>query len=526
MFRLVYTLFLALSAHAAGVSTPESARDGLMKFVSSIPGGARLGCLLNDYAAILDSESSGANARLKNFGLVNFVQGEFAKEPLAVQRATKAFYDEAATFLDHHGGTAAITLAKDQESPTLAERAGDANHPELKPGWLWDLAMKHAQGDPNLASSMIALCGHDDTAQEEVTVSIDAETAANDLAVRQKNIDDALATLTASGAQNTHSDSDACDTWVDGRLDGALYENENFGKEAAKIGGCTDAKRIPAIIKSLGAYRGKLKLSTFTHVPLHCPTGIPGELGYRPGFYLPENLGKGVDISSSLRKRIADSQAPFACSAHRSPTEKPDPYSCLPAKAYHVYGGEYVACEMIARGHNPALVVELSAALGWYYRGFYLTSIARDCADDLNSPDDPPTPKKVSGWLDLLAELKHLGRRTSCTSADLVDYSPEDFFVACDRPTKDALFLLRQWTILGAPGKFLGPLVPNLGAGEVRPENRPASWSDERFQLAKAKVKQIYTDFEWTMEQHRAGAKFAQEHCKPDPKKQARKTCN
>lgn len=43
--------------------------------------------------------------------------------------------------------------------------AGEGQYKKFPPGWLWDLALKHAKGDPNSAMFLIGMCGHDDVNQ-------------------------------------------------------------------------------------------------------------------------------------------------------------------------------------------------------------------------------------------------------------------------------------------------------------------------------------------------------------------------
>jgi hypothetical protein len=227
-----------------------------------------------------------------------------------------------------------------------------------------------------------------------------------------------------------------------------------------------------------------------------------------------------VDLNPAFARQVADAQAPFTCLKARADGKATDPRDCLPAKYYHVYGSAFVACEMIARGHSPALVKPLQEALGWYYRAYWLETVADKCSGRDSDSDFPTTPKRVNGWLNTLAEVHSLGQRQSCSSADLVDaFNDGDVGAepeACDRPTADAVFLLRKWSVLGKPGAAFGSLVPNLGSASYEAKDQPASWTQERFQLARAKVKSIESDFAWTMAQHRLGAEFAATHCKPE----------
>jgi hypothetical protein len=43
--------------------------------------------------------------------------------------------------------------------------AGQGDYTDLAPGWLWKLALDHADQDPQTAMRLIALCGHDDIEQ-------------------------------------------------------------------------------------------------------------------------------------------------------------------------------------------------------------------------------------------------------------------------------------------------------------------------------------------------------------------------
>ncbi|MGZ3650341.1 MAG: hypothetical protein ACXVB9_03625 [Bdellovibrionota bacterium] len=430
----VYTLFSLANSPAAtarNFGNPLETQKQLYQVIKDVPGAKSLRCLLDDYSQIVGASGSDSEVIAENSGLNRYIKSDFLRLSPEAQARTKAFYDEinqipVPALPDPH-----LSFVKDQEAPSMAETSGDVAHPQQQPGWLWKLALRHAAGDPNLASKMIGMCGHDNTFQDSVTLN---------------------------------------------------------------------GNRI------------------------QCPTGYYYQLGYSPAFFLSESLGPGIGISQALQKKIAEAQAPFTCAGARSAQKNPDPKACLPSKEYHVYGAEYVACEMIARGHNPRLVVELEAAMGWYYRGYWLANEASKCDVDLGRHN--PSPAKVQKWLDLLAEVRHLGRSTSCSSAELMDQLEPSPLSQCDQPYKDAIFLARKWTLLGTLGKPFGAIIPSIGSSNVPMEDRPAAWSDERFQLAKAKFKSILSDFEWTMEQHRVGAEFAASHCRPDPAMLPKKTCN
>lgn len=412
----------ALADGAIGDPTQEVAQ--FSSFLKRVPGGDRLGCLAKDFLAIVRPGAYSAfaeNAQLGNAGLDQFINDKL-KDPVFASQV-KSFYTDVDSYLRESGSkpwaNAGSSSAPNLELPSLFQTAGDSDHAKLQPGWLWKLALKDAQGDPNRAIGFIGVCGTDDTLQS---------------------------------------------------------------------------------------------------INQACPSGNAqdGPASADADFYLPQSLGKNIDISPSLKKRILRRKAAAAC-------DSTDPAQCLPAKYYHIYGSAFVACELIQRGHNPALVTEVSELAGWYYRVLWLSNLAQQ--------DPAATPEKTAhGWLDSLREIVDFGKPLAC-SATVPEPEPEPPLGADsenEQVQRDALQLMRQWTLSRDFGSQLGQLYTDIPTSPVAKIDaltgvelgRPAGWSKDRFKKAFAKFRSIMTDFAWTAEQHRIGAEFAAKVCKPDPKQE------
>lgn len=90
-----------------------------------------------------------------NAGLVNYNQGLLEKNPCFRQLA-EDFYSSVSTYGQSSSGHGNLTHSLLDSTE---------NNKGLKSGWLWDLALKYADNNANLAMTLIGLCGHDNMHQ-------------------------------------------------------------------------------------------------------------------------------------------------------------------------------------------------------------------------------------------------------------------------------------------------------------------------------------------------------------------------
>ena len=176
-------------------------------------------------------------------------------------------------------------------------------------------------------------------------------------------------------------------------------------------------------------------------------------------FYYPQSLGKDVDLSSQMKERIKTTQ-----------------HDKVPAKYYHVYGSAAVSCELIERGHDPRLVSVVEQLAAWSYRTIRMNK-------DVCSAD---AKIGVTGDAAVLMSRQALGGQT----IPLTKIQIPQFNLRIEAP------------------KFLDQFGP------TRMLRKPFGWSDERYDQARAKMQSLWTDWEWTRQQHEIGSKFAADHCK------------
>jgi hypothetical protein len=522
-------------------SGPSQILDQIQTQLKKIRGTGPLRCEISDLATLLrpsdylNSSSVGGD----NSGLANYIQSLADHSP-EFQDATKAFYRDVETTLKTQDAVHVHTEQLFSGAPPVSfnQSAGDSNHSGLKPGWLWDLALMHSKGNPNLAMELIGVCGNDDTSMGSIVVNFSEEESKQRLSERTKLIDEAIQTIKTKltvQAEHPFLTKSKCPPTNPAleKIPNLLDQNNGstnvlFSASMQGMIDCSDTKAEALVnLNELKTYRKGLNPDSFSKGTMDCPSfGTQG----MPDYYLPKSLGKNADISDSLKKRILSAKSRFACAGQ---TDSSDPAQCLQAKYYHVYAGALVACEMIARGHNPLGIDELSVAMGLGYRAFALSTLeARIKAQLSTLPSvNEPNENEIKGWAESLEEVFHLNRdKTHCElSTQYNNYSPTlPSGKLNPQVDADALVLLRRWTFSDQIGKWIGaPVYTNLKIpfAETLSYDRPADWSKQRFDAAKAEFDAMMVDFDWTAEQHKVGALFAASVCKPDPEKIKNNAC-
>lgn len=123
---------------------PENSRKALGHFAEMIG--------LNKYSS--DGEVAGSNR-----GLISYFE-EQTKNP-CIQNHIENFYREIKNAQAEADKNYATQIK-------LGSRINGGRNPKLKPGWVWNLALKSAAGDPNTAMFLIGYCGHDDALENPI----------------------------------------------------------------------------------------------------------------------------------------------------------------------------------------------------------------------------------------------------------------------------------------------------------------------------------------------------------------------
>ncbi|RYZ97672.1 MAG: hypothetical protein EOP11_21735, partial [Proteobacteria bacterium] len=278
--------------------------------LSSVPGGAKLKGLIEDYEEVLGTKKyESADIGQSNAGISAFLAAQKAKDFSLVVDATK-FYSEVLS-LDKQR---LALLKKDDESvplglrSSLADRAGDSRSAHVYPGWAWDLAMKHAGGDPNRAMRLIGLCGHDDTAQEDTSRWPDI-TKQQLEALRAAKLQAAMAEQASVRDIIQRTENDPGSLSLRSRQVAKVLPELRNALALAEV--ASTAQAIADIKENRSPYACPLKTSIFYH---------------------PESLGSGVKTPDDLKTKLVWTQArgDYVKGDRRGET--------LPAKSYHIYG--------------------------------------------------------------------------------------------------------------------------------------------------------------------------------------------
>ena len=514
LLLLLLTLCIPSTLFANEAKLPSDTANQLESMLSKIPGGNGLKCLVKDFTAIVNpSEYETADdSQTSNFGLALYFKNLAVKDP-TYQTELKNFYSAVRTMIPKRETNLTTHF------PILSEESGSGDASNLKPGWLWNLALKNSNGNPKRALELIGACGHDDIAQGYIPIPNSPLEQNAALIERKKFINELLSTAQSSlktlkktSAKGSSKELEACATFSSKSV--AQYNsmsNEEF-LSGAYLFGCTDYVQYQENVKNLIKYKDNLKLENFTIGSLPCPAGrdTGSEMA---DFFLSKSLGSQVDISEKLKGEIT-AKSDLGCKDKRGFAKR----ECIQSKNYHIYGSAVIACEMIAKGHNPKLVIELSKLAGWYYRVLWLNNLAEDKSD----PTKFSPKENLKEASETLKNLFTIGKPKAQCSVD-------DYVQPSRASTKDAVALLKRWTLSGNFGKSFGDLYTNIMVSPLAKLDlslgmrwdRPVEWSDSRFNNAIAELKSILVDFDWTVKQHEIGAEFAASVCKPDNRKLA-----
>lgn len=381
---------------------------------------------------------------------------------------------------------------------TLNDKVGQPPFEKFQPGWLWQEAMKYGAGNPNLAMTLIGLCGHDDLAQDaRLRIPSDDPSAIAEKNAKIKKLQEVI------------------EEW----RKAVLNENDTVERKRYEIK-YARYSRILAKVKREPPY-----------IRVNCPDKDSV-------FYTPQSLDKEADVSQATKDKVAKIQHPN------------DGAVAAPAKHYHVYGGAFMACQLRMEGVSPTTTATIEKEAARFYRSLRLC----DKVDSIQSMQEilaafatkVEKPQAARG-------RDNSNSRPVDSIAETIDYCEKNysksdcinFFQAQGLPSPseippkmwkskasimvseyDAITLYDKW-FLG--GKVLGTKIPCTNIQLSGPDlDKSVLLSNinhidtcrgivtsSRCRAAINRLKTYLVDFDWTMEQHENGAKFAAKHCKP-----------
>lgn len=469
---------------------------------------------LNSYGS--DNSVGGSNS-----GINNYFEKMWGKDQNNLVPSNKCFQERALSF---YSEVSKKINSEKMSRATIKSKLGDEFSKDLKPGWLWELALKHAGGNEYAAMTLIGLCGHDDTSHsaltviKEVTYLSDIQTKASldfleaDIQFLMQDNKEKIAELQSLNPDN-------------------LAHAAKFNYLSKTI--ASNGKAIAAYekeIASLKSPEGKPIVRKVNDY-FECPAR-------NSAFYYPEGLGAGVDISPELKSKISKTQ-----------------YENAPSKHYHVYGAAFMSCGLMANGFGPKKSVIIQSQSAKAYRGIRMCSDIQSTAGDVKRFDEVvASPAKASGLSEeqyILDQIKNIDCKAyQVTEANLAtaktkwcrfkkslfyeyEYQYEGKVIPDDIVKKklstytkkmDAYKLYGSW-YLGSK-EVLGKQMPctdiqtggpkdiyNISTTEAT-KFKPEGWSEDRFKEASKSLASMMVDFEWTAAQHEVGAKFAADKCK------------
>lgn len=521
---------------AAQRSTVRATGDTVTAMIAKLPEGeTKKG--LEEYVAAMgyDSYKEDNSVSSGNLGMAAYFSKRFSdKKNSCVRDAARGFYGEIAKVLKAKTSAGQSCGFKGPELNELGvvsepdygchsidikrsgilDQVGDGEYKELQPGWVWDLALKHAKGDPNSAMFLIGMCGHDDVNQGTYSFS-DSSSAALDLK------DEAYKQLLQVKKEEEVELKE-------------LKINYDLNVSDIKF----QEQSVSLINQKLSALKDSSTLSTL----MHCPP-------QNSGYYAAQSLGKNADIPRALKQEIHSVQTQV------------DGAQNTAGKYYHVYASAFMACQLVQNGFSPENASRLQQQAARFYRG------TRMC-EHINRIED--TDAKVTARNEMLMKDLMVDRPEALSVAvvrraqrsglacntnpdektmaqclflydlglspsmlPLMEISDQEIQAKFEAKKRnvDAAQLYRNWYAGG--GRVFGKEIPCsdvrvLGPSDLmKPQEsffaklfKPSDWSDQRFQRASQKLATWDLDYKWTIAQHKTGAEFAGKHCRPRPEGQ------
>lgn len=479
-------LFVSAAAFADNVDDmlnmlPQNEKSAASLVLNGILPNQRQG--LEDYLEILGTKANGN----QNDGIRNYNRALLDKNP-CIQNLAAEFY--ASLNQDEVNGIVSGSLQVGKlGSVSIAQKSTDIG---LKPGWLWDKALKYAGGDKLLAMDLIGICGHDDVSQ---------------LPGRMK--------LDAAGSEQFKNPTPEVLQLIRKQILAVMTKS-------------AEAKDLPLVQfqKAADTYLETFKVSN----GVSCPNTMS------PMFYA-QALGADADIPQNLKDRIVRIQAPTKGA------------SVIPAKAYHIMGEAYASCHLVSREVPDFISQKVVMGSINAYRS------SRVCeAFNVGAPVDHK--KNVSELLSDFKKIRanpaacYTKKEIKEKNVDFyeIDLKSAEGLEYCDVESllggisliedkditdeivirkltrkvaeADAQEMFKNSPAYQASNKCSGPQLGTAvrdylatNGYEEKGHPCPADLAKERCDAARKVMDTYLVDFQWSEAEHLAGLKFAEKNC-------------
>jgi len=501
---------------------------------------------LNHYLDIINSKSYGDDIGVGagNSGIVAFNRNTLKSNPCFSQLA-EAFYTDLnnadrENFKDRNFDNETI-----RGRPNLSVESGKPPFEHLKPGWLYDKALKYSGGDPNLAFRLLSICGHDDTAHGPINYQIDNVTPKkvrpkeDYVEVLDRQISDQYLMLEQSDK--------AYKKYLKDKSSGLglsfVQYPENYNHKEAM-------RRQRDYIEQIKIFRDKVdsgKVKAGEKVRIRRNIECPAQ---NSQIYLSKALGEDADLSDEFKDKIAFIQAPNKGK------------SVLPSKNYHIMGSAFMACQLVSKGISPKMATTIQKMAAWAYRTIRLNSLIKN---DLSKYEE--INKKYNEYVEKFKEENSERVRTPRGYRKILKKRPPSLVDWLHAAGPEVIGLteysinkvnlkdknsIRKWLVKYDSAKVISDMT--LGGGEVFGQSIPHTnlslnfigdpiekhintrkkeamssgkkrrgstsnfgWDKDRYNDAKDKAMTYLIDWEWTTSQHETGANFASKKCKKRP---------
>jgi hypothetical protein len=438
---------------------------------------------VREYAQLIGLENyqSLGDVGSRNSGIVNF-NWDLLQTNNCFRQLTTQFYLEVArrnAFYSRHWTPRTNYLFNNLGTNT--------SNTQVPTGWVWDLAMQMTQNDPNLAMSLIGMCGHDDTAQFPEVLS-DCEDESNQYNCTSVNRQRLPLNPNQQAQYRTSQE--------------LLVQNFRHNFQPRDESGQNILDHAAEFL--LGSEG------------LDCPSTLGA-------FYQQGSLGEQTLLPNNLVDQVAGVQAPTLGS------------DALPSKYYHTIGAAYVTCALVRQGVPGPVVRQIQTTAALNYRRMRLCGLYEDQAIQvLQDRDD----SQIAQWVD---QIRANPDNNLCADSEgnslwgtprCIFFNFEGWFIrdmneatyarrlAALKSTADAFTLFRRYAPTGS--RCERPEILQTSLTQMRrmahTQNRCLrEWSQERCQAARHRLATWVADFDWSGEQHRRGALFATQNCRREP---------
>lgn len=493
--------------------TVETVENMMTKLTGLIPD-TKLANGIKHYIDIINAkEYDGAGVGVSNAGVSVFNQNQLASNP-CFGKIAEAFYedlyDQDLEFKKNND--AHYNQHEVHGRARLADESGKGVFKNLKPGWLYNKALKYTNGNHNLAFQIIGLCGHDDTAHGNLNYSTykPSDYKRRDVL---RSIDELI-----EQAKVTLETYETNPPEIDPSI---MYDEESDSYEF-------EIKTQVDYIVRLKRFRNEITDEQIASLQvknrsIQCPE-------QNSIFYLPKALDERADITDTLKDDIEYLQAP----------NKGKRY--LPAKAYHFMGAGFMTCQLMNKGVEPNTAVTIQKLAAYAYRTLRISQLIeehmqyKDTLDKEYEKFADDFVKENTEYYSFKGRQKSRMKKPLPTLKEWFETnnSNDNYQIEYEKVQEeiDAAVIYKKMTVdpkiinLTINLNFMDEhrkqqvrlselLEPGTGLkpNERRSLGIPQGWSNERFIKAKNKARTWFIDQDWSVAQHEKGAAFAASKC-------------